>query len=106
MDGNGVPTSTAAATYAAAFPNRITATSTPMGCPSACEGYELAMNLDFAADGVAVTSTDAYPNWTPIGGASTPYTGVFSGDGRTISNLTINNATGNAGCSTPWHPAA
>ena len=94
MDGNGIPAPANTTTYAAAFPNRITATSTPMGCPSACAGYELAMNLDFAADGVAVTSTDAYPNWTPIGGS---YTAIFDGDGHTISNLTISSPSGNAG---------
>ena len=93
LDGNGIPAPANTTTYAAAFPNRITATSTPMGCPSACTGYELTQNLDFAADGVAVTSTDAYPNWTPIGGA---YAAVFDGKGHTITRLTI-SGTGNAG---------
>ena len=92
MDGNGVPAPANITTYAAAFPNRITATNTPMGCPAACDGYELAQNLDFAADGMAVTSTDAYPNWTPIGGT---YTAIFDGDGYAISNLTMNRG-GNA----------
>ena len=86
LDGNGIPAPANTTTYAAAFPNRITATSTPMGCPSACEGYELTANLDFAADGMAVTSTDPYPNWTPIGGS---YAAVFDGKGHTISRLTI-----------------
>ena len=92
MDGNGIPAPANTTTYAAAFPNRITATSTPMGCPSACEGYELTANLDFAADGVAVTSTDAYPNWTPIGSVANRYAAEFNGNGHTITRLTITGA--------------
>ena len=65
-----------------------------MGCPQTCTGYELTANINFAADGMAVTSTDAYPNWTPIGGS---YAAVFDGKGLTISNLTITGATGNSG---------
>ena len=98
LNGDGLPASTGTyAAYAGAFPGAdVTApTSSPtrMGCPATCAGYELTANLDFAADGVAVTSTDAYPNWTPIGPS---YAAVFDGKGFTISNLTISN-TGYAG---------
>ena len=96
LNGDGVPAPANTTTYAAAFPKgNIADTSTPyMGCAATCIGYELTANLDFAADGVAVTSTDAYPNWTPIGES---YTAIFDGDGHTISNLTISTTTGNAG---------
>ena len=91
-DGSGLPQSAAGYPgYVGAFPNgNIADTGTPyMGCAAACLGYELTANLDFAADGVAVTSTDAYPNWTPIGG---DYAAVFDGKGFTISNLTISGS--------------
>ena len=93
LDGNGVPAAANTTTYAAAFPSgNIADTSTPyMGCESTCEGYELTANLDFAADGVAVTSTDPYPNWTPIGGVfvGQSYAAEFNGNGHTITRLTI-----------------
>ena len=90
LDGNGIPAPANTTTYAAAFPNHDTSTSTPMGCPSACEGYELTANLNFDADGNGmVTSTDPYPNWTPIGPS---YAAVFDGKGHTISNLTISSS--------------
>ena len=95
LGGNGNPAAGNVAAYAAAFPGgHLADTSTPyMGCESTCEGYELTDNLDFAADGAAVTSTDAYPNWTPIGGS---YAAEFNGNGHTISRLTINR-TGTGG---------
>ena len=88
LGGNGNPAAGNVAAYAAAFPGgHLADTSTPyMGCESTCEGYELTANLDFAADGAAVTSTDAYPNWTPIGGS---YAAEFNGNGHTITRLTI-----------------
>ena len=96
LGGNGNPAAANASSYAAAFPNRITATATRMGCPSgACAGYELTADLDFDANGDGmVTSTDPYPNWTPIGGN---YNSTFDGDGHTISNLLMNNSDNQAG---------
>src|SRR5260370_34991243 len=32
-------------------------------------------------------------NFTPIGSAANPFTGIFDGQGYTISNLTINNVS-------------
>ncbi len=100
LNGDGVPAANTTATtaYAAAFPGGNTAdTSTPyMGCAAACVGYELMANLDFAADGAAVTSTDSYPNWEPIvdpGNDNSGYTAIFEGNGHTISRLTISNQT-------------
>ena len=97
LDGNGVPDAAAnTTTYAAAFPSgNIADTSTPyMGCAATCTGYELTANINFAADGAAVTGTDPYPNWTPIGPA---YAATFDGKGNTINHLTITGATGNSG---------
>ena len=99
LNGDGLPDAVGDyPAYAGAFPDGDLATTTPnaarMGCPATCTGYELTANLDFAADGVAVTSTDAYPNWTPIGGS---YAATFDGKGNTINHLTITGATGNSG---------
>ena len=104
MDGDGVSTN---AGYTTAFPNAednmgcnetaVTITST--GNP-ACTGYELAANLDFDTDDDGdVDSGDTYWNsgagWTPIGDATTGYTGEFEGNGASykISNLFINSTT-------------
>ena len=95
LDGNGVATSTATTSYFRAFPSHNRTAGGRMGCPSGnCAGYELAADLDFAADGMAVTSTDPYPNWTPIGGT---YASVFDGNGHTIRNLTISSGALNGG---------
>lgn len=31
------------------------------------------------------------PNWTPIGDSGTPFTGIYDGNSKTISNLTVDN---------------
>ena len=80
--------------YNTAFPNRQTstvdtleATTTRMGCPAACIGYELMNDLDFAVPN--------QQSWPPGGYA---YEGIFEGNGYTISNmkqtLTGNQASG------------
>ena len=38
----------------------------------------------------------AYENWTPIGTESDPFTGIFCGNGNTISGLHITSCNGNA----------
>ena len=49
------------------------------GCPiTGCNGYELAADIDLTG-----------LNWEPVGDASTPFTGIFDGNGHTISNLEI-----------------
>ena len=94
LDGNGDPASGGATAYNTAFPDRNTSSGGRMGCPSgACTGYELRADLDFDTNGDgSVGAGDDYPNWTPIGDYSNPYTNnaVFNGNGHTISNLTIN----------------
>ena len=93
-NGNGDATH---ADYVAAFPNRITAAGTRMGCPSGtCTGYELRADLDFDTDDdgdVDSNDSPSFPNWTPIGPYTAPYTAEFKGNNRAISNLTI---TGNS----------
>lgn len=49
------------------------------------EDYELANDIDL--NGV---------NWTPVGDASTPFTGTFDGKGYTISNLAFDLSSNNA----------
>ncbi len=95
-DGNGLPDNPAHySAYTGGFPNgNISDTSTPyLGCAATCIGYELTQNLDFAADEMAVTSTDDYPNWTPI----PSYQSTLDGKGHTITRLTINGSHANAG---------
>ncbi len=99
LNGDGLPEAAGDyPAYAGAFAGGELATTTPaaarMGCPATCVGYELTGDLDFAADLMSVTSTDAYPNWTPIGGE---YAAVFDGGGHTIARLTIDSGAGNAG---------
>ncbi len=99
LNGDGRPDAVGSyAAYAGAFPDgNIADTSTPyMGCAATCIGYELTESLNFDLDGDgrvggAATSTDPYPNWTPIG-PSPGYAATFDGNGHTISRLTI---TGN-----------
>ncbi len=47
-------------------------------CSNGCRGYELTADIDLA--GI---------EWQPIGSLSEPFSGVFNGNGYTISNLTI-----------------
>ena len=47
-------------------------------CPNGCIGYELTADIDLAR-----------VDWQPIGSFSEPFTGVFKGNGYTISNLTL-----------------
>ena len=100
LNGDGLPESPSDyVAYAGVFPggNFDISGGPRMGCATFCIGYELTAGLDFAADGVAVTSTDAYPNWMPIGGGGAGYSGVFEGNGRAIARLTINRTSADAG---------
>ena len=118
LDGNGDPASGGATAYAAAFPERITAATTRMGCPygtlsAACAGYELTADLDFDTDGDGSTYTgsgasatgdsdDDYYNggsgFDRIGTDASPsarFDAVFKGNGFIIHNLFIKRATTN-----------
>ena len=96
LDGDGGVSSANATNYANAFLSR----AADMGCPTNsqdadnndCTGYELAEHLDFDTDGDGdVDSNDAYPNWTPIGGA-VAFSSKFEGNNKTVSNLKIDAA--------------
>ena len=93
LNGDGNVSATDAANYLLAFPNRDTNAATRMGCPSgACTGYELRADLDFDTDDdgdVDASDSPSFPNWTPIGPYTAPYTAEFKGNNRAISNLTI-----------------
>ena len=107
LNGDGDPAGAGATAYNAAFPNRIAASATRMGCPSgACTGYELAAHLDFDTDGDGSTYTgtgdsatgddgDAYYNggegWVNLGGSGSGrnFDTTFRGNGYTIANLFI-----------------
>ena len=99
LDGDGVASSGNETSYAATFAGTVAMEH--MGCPDSdsdaagdCAGYELTADLDFDTNGDgAVDSSDAYPNWTPVGGS---YSATFEGNGHTISRLTI-DTTGSAG---------
>ena len=98
LNGDGLPDAAGNyPAYAGAFPDGDLTTTTPnaprMGCPATCTGYKLTADLDFAADRATVTTTDAYPNWTPIAS----YESTLDGKGHTITRLTINGSHANAG---------
>ena len=58
------------------YRQEVTAPKITTGCPSTgCKGYELTRNLSFAEDS----------DWSPI----VIFSGIFEGNGYTISNLTI-----------------
>ena len=92
LGGDGNPDSaTNTADYLLAFPDRDTATSTRMGCPSGnCRGYELRASLAFPASG-------PFADWIPIGAHFDPFDTVFDGNGRTLTGLTVNAGSGDAG---------
>ncbi len=75
------------------------------GCAtgSGCIGYELTKNLDFLDDSSYRDAITRRANkiawttgggWLPLGTGAQPYTGIFNGNGYTISNLFIYNTSG------------
>ena len=114
LDGDGIADdSSNQSSYDAAFPNAednmgchesaVTIQSNDTGNP-ACDGYELAANLDFDDNTTGNRTDDTYYNsgkgWIPIGDADSPYAAKFDGNNatRTITNLHI-NASSTAGTS-------
>ena len=85
VDGNGVVAAADLTNYLAAFPGML-------GCNPACTGYELTADLDFDTAGDDDVADAPYANWEP----PPQYSGVFDGNGYTISNLKINHSTNNA----------
>ncbi len=92
LDGDGVPADWSP--YYAAF-----AEGAPdMGCPVACEGYELTAHLDFDTNGSGgADAGDDFWNggagWEPIGSDSDPFAATFAGGGHVVSNLFIDRGT-------------
>ena len=98
LDGDAVQDSTSAAdwkAYSAAFPNADASlgcpdTADPGSDPGPCTGFELAANLDFDADGDGdVDSYDGFPNWQPIGSATSAFSATFDGGNHKIANMKI-----------------
>ena len=92
LDGNGVPAGSGAAAHRAAYAGPVA----QMGCPDACVGYELRVNLDFDENGDdAITETgdptywDGGKGWQPIGGIGNAYNAKLIGNGHTIDHLFI-----------------
>ena len=83
LDGSGYTTSTEAV-------------KNIQGCPTAgCRGYELVRSLDFNADAdYRITSNKEIwttgEGWQPIGSNDSRFSGIFEGNGFTISGLYIN----------------
>ena len=74
------------------------ATTTTQGCASSgCIGYELVRDLDFQDDDSYRTTANKMSwttstGWTPIGPDA--FSGIFEGNGKTLSNLFINRPSG------------
>ena len=104
LNTDGVVAAADQANYTAAFPGAVAGMGCALGTTAAaCAGYELMSDLDFDTDGDgdvdAADSGGLYWNngwgWRPIGFATNGLyignlTGTFQGNGKTISNLYIN----------------
>ena len=88
LNGDGAPDNAERGNdYALGYPDAATGTP-PMGCATACAGYELTASLTFPS------ATSLHHPWTPIGGV---YNTVFDGQGNTLTGLTVEAAAGHAG---------
>ena len=100
LNGDGaVDTGGDSTNYNGSFPNRETAASGRMGCPTSggCTGYELDndLNFDQNRDGRITSADNAFWNggagWEPITTSTgARYNATFDGNGYTISYLYIN----------------
>ena len=104
LNADGVVAAADQANYTAAFPGAVAGMGCAQGATAtACTGYELMSDLDFDTDGDgdvdAADSGGLYWNdgwgWMPIGKptrwpAEYQFQGTFQGNGKTISNLYIN----------------
>ena len=116
LDGDGAVATSDEANYGAAFPATAGgSTYGAIGCGdgttiTACSGYELMENLDFARHGsglgrrprfalhlLQIRRSPETGGWLPIGDNSTGgnvsrFTAVFEGNGHTLSNLYIDRS--------------
>ena len=104
LNADGVVAAADQDKYDAAFPGAVAGMGCALGATAAaCNGYELMSDLDFDTDGDgdvdAADSGGLYWNggwcWRPIGFSTNGLyignlTGTFQGNGKTISNLYIN----------------
>ncbi len=99
LDGDGSTETADREHYLAQYPNAVSG----YGCnedesaaaDQVCLGYELQSDLDFDTNGNnSFDSGDFWWNagngWQPLGSASKNFTAILEGNGRAISNLTIN----------------
>ena len=100
LDGNGVPTTTGAMSYARAFANG----SAQLACGGlfGCVGYELSADPDFDTDNSGEADAgDSYWNggagWIPIGDSSDSFSAIFEGNGETVTNLFIDSSGNDVG---------
>ena len=94
LDGDGAPASWRP--YYAAFSEG----ALDMGCPVACEGYELTADLDLDTNrSGGADEGDAFWNggagWEPIGSDADPFAATFEGGGHVVSNLFIDRVRQN-----------
>ena len=101
LDGDGVPKSSHASAYRAAFSNAFPNEDSRLLCGgTGCSGYELLDDLDFDTDGSGDPSAgDAYWNsgagWVPIGYFGEPFAATFEGNGHRVRNLFIKRPSSN-----------
>ena len=100
LDGDGVPTTTGAVSYARAFANG----SAQLACGGlfGCVGYELSADPDFDTDnsgeaGAGDTYWNGGAGWVPIGDSSDSFSAIFEGNGETITNLFIDKSGNDVG---------
>lgn len=58
---------------------------------SNCVKNDSDLDLVIGADIFIPAPSEGASNWTPVGSSTTPYSGTISGNGYTISGMTINN---------------
>ena len=96
LDGSGYKTS-------------MSASASMHGCPElGCSGYELMRYLDFnnAADYSAISNKEVWTtgtSWQPIGTRIEPFSGLFEGNGYTLSGLQINRSASEIGLFSVLH---
>ena len=84
-----------------AYQSTSGATLTTQGCASGgCRGYELVRNLDFNDDDSYLSTahkmgwtTATTGGWQPIGDSRNRFSGMFEGNGYTLSGLTIDSSS-------------
>ena len=98
LDGNGYKTS-------------VSASASMQGCPQlGCSGYELMRHLDFNNDAgySAISNKEVWitgTGWQPIGTRVDPFSGIFEGNGYTLSGLQINRSDADIGLYAVLHAA-